>query len=68
MLYTTNWIERLNKEIRKVSRHVNSFSNTDSILNMIYMVINRLESTTYSRSVTNFYPDQEHMNNVFHPE
>ncbi len=68
MLYTANWIERLNKEIRKVSRHVNSFPNTDAVLNMIYMVIDRLESTTYSKPITSFYPYQEHMNNVFHPD
>ena len=67
MLYTTNWIERLNKEIRKVSKHVNSFPNPDSVLNMIFMVITRLESTTYSKPVTSFYPYKEHMNNVFQP-
>ena len=30
MLYTTNWIERFNKEVRKTTQHVNSFPNPDA--------------------------------------
>ncbi len=36
MLYTTNWIERFNKEVRKTTQHVNSFPNPDAALNDIY--------------------------------
>lgn len=37
MLYTTNWIERFNKEVRKTTQHVNSFPNPDAALNLIFI-------------------------------
>ena len=37
MLYTTNWIERFNKEVRKATQHVNSFPNPDAALNLIFI-------------------------------
>ena len=49
-LYTTNWIERLNKEIKKITRHTNSFPNEDSALNLIFMVIQNMQHT-YARSI-----------------
>ena len=56
MLYTTNWIERFNKEVRKVTRHVNSFPTPDSALNLVFMVIKTIEESTYSKPITSFYP------------
>lgn len=50
-LYTTNWIERLNKEIRKITRHTNSFPNEDSALNLVFMVVQNMQRT-YDRPVT----------------
>jgi len=49
-LYTTNWIERLNKEVRKITRHTNSFPNEDSALNLIFMVLQNMQRT-YDRTV-----------------
>ena len=61
MLYTTNWIERFNKEIRKVTKHVNSFPNTDSSMNLVFMVVNKMEGSTYAKPITSFYPYQEQL-------
>ena len=47
MRYTTNWIERFNKEVRKTTQHVNSFPNPDAALNMIFMVTKQMEEKTY---------------------
>jgi len=55
MLYTTNWIERLNKEIKKVTRHVNSFPNENSMLNLVFMVCQKMNNT-YQHPITAFYP------------
>jgi putative transposase len=49
-LYTTNWVERLNKEIRKITRHTNSFPHEDSALNLIFMVIQTMQRT-YNRPI-----------------
>lgn len=43
MRYTTNWIERFNKEVRKTTQHVNSFPNPDAALNLIFMVTKQME-------------------------
>ena len=53
MLYTTNWIERFNKEIRKVTKHTNSFPNPQSALNLVFMVAQNM-SKTYSYPINNF--------------
>ena len=63
MLYTTNMIERLNKEIRKVTRHTNSFPNEDSMLNLVFMVCNNM-MPTYSKPITSFYPVKQKMNEI----
>lgn len=67
ILYATNWIERLNKETRKVSRHVNSFPNPESALNMVFVVVTRLKDTAYANPDVSFYPYSEQANNVFNP-
>ena len=38
-LYSTNWIERLNKDFRKVLRNKNSLPTEGSVLNLIYLKI-----------------------------
>ena len=64
MFYTTNWIERLNKEIRKVTRHTNSFPNPDSAMNLVFMVAMDMEKRTYSRPIANFFSVKEEMNRI----
>lgn len=36
-LYSTNWIERMNKEFRKVLKNKNSMPTEDSVLNLLYL-------------------------------
>ena len=54
MIYTTNWIERLNKEIRKTTRVRNSFPNEESAMNLICMFLMEKENKLYSRKVGAF--------------
>ena len=55
MIYTTNWIERLNKEIRKVIKNRNSFPNEDSALTLIWSKLMEVEEKIYKYPVTKFY-------------
>jgi putative transposase len=55
MIYSTNWIERLNKEIRKTQRRRNSFPNPDSALNLICAALMDYEERSYHvHPVTSF--------------
>lgn len=65
MLYTTNWIERLNKAIRQTTHHVNSFPHPDAALNLVFMVIQQMEERTYVKPITSFYPYQTEMQRIF---
>lgn len=47
MIYTTNWIERLNKHIRKVIKNKNSFPSEDSAMNLIFLAIMNFETRVY---------------------
>lgn len=38
-LYTTNWIERINKEFRKVLKTKNAFPTEDAVRNVLYFKI-----------------------------
>jgi len=55
MIYTTNWIERLNKSIRKVTKNRNSFPNEDSALTLIWSKLLEVEEKTYKYPITKFY-------------
>ena len=39
MIYTTNWIERLNKEIRKIIHSKNSFPTVESAERLLYLIL-----------------------------
>jgi transposase-like protein len=47
MIYTTNWIERLNKHIRKVIKNKNSFPSEVSAMNLIFLAIMNFETRVY---------------------
>lgn len=49
MIYTTNWIERLNKTIRRTTKIRNSFPNSDSALNLICALLIEKENTNYRK-------------------
>ncbi len=54
MIYTTNWIERLHKAIRKTMKIRNSMPNPDSALNLICAYLIDFERRVYNYPVTNF--------------
>jgi len=54
MIYTTNWIERLNKHLRKTLRVRNSFPNPDSAINLICASLMDFENKVYDYPVTSF--------------
>lgn len=47
MIYTTNWIERLNKHIRKIIKNKNSFPSEDSAMNLIFLAVMDFEQRVY---------------------
>jgi len=54
MIYTTNWIERLNKGIRRTEKVRNSFPSEDSALNLICAYLMDFEKRVYKYPVTSF--------------
>ena len=64
MRYTTNRIERFNKEVRKTTQHVNSFPNPDAALNLIFMVTKQMEEKTYRIPIISFYPFKQEMEKI----
>jgi putative transposase len=61
MIYTTNWIERLNRDIRKGTRQRLSFPNPDSALNLIWAIVVDREEKTYRYPVTAFLPVKDEL-------
>ena len=59
MIYTTNWIERLNKAIRKTEKVRNSFPNPDSAMNLICAFLMEYEKDVYRYKITSFLPIQD---------
>lgn len=54
MIYTTNWIERLNKGIRRTESIRNSFPNPDSAMNLICAYLMDFEKRVYKYPVSSF--------------
>ena len=49
MIYTTNSIENLNRQIRKVTKTKVSFENENNLLNLVYMVIKDFEVENWQK-------------------
>ena len=64
MIYSTNWIERLNKEIRRTTKIRNSFPNEDSAMNLICMFLMEKEEKTYSRKLGAFTLVKEELDEI----
>ena len=64
MIYTTNWIERLNKHIRRTIKIRNSFPNVDSALNLICSSALDFENKVYSYSVTAFHTSKNKLDKM----
>lgn len=55
MIYTTNSVENLNRQIRKTTRNKLSFESSERLLDYVFMVIKEFEEKNYMKyPVTNF--------------
>jgi transposase-like protein len=53
-IYTTNWIERMNREFRRVLRNKSSFPTSDSALKLMFLKIRDLEDRYSEKAMYNF--------------
>jgi putative transposase len=53
-IYTTNWIERMNREFRRVIRNKSSFPTSDSALKLIFLKIRDLDKRYADKKMYNF--------------
>ena len=58
MLYTTNWIERLNKSFRRTLKMRNALPNPKAAITLMGFVAMEMEEKTYSYPISNFKFDQ----------
>lgn len=58
MVYTTNWIERLNKSFRRTLKMRNALPNPKAAITLMGYVAVEMEEGTYSYPITNFKFDQ----------
>ena len=64
MIYTTNWMERLNKAIRKTEKVRNSFPNPDSAMNLICAFLMEFQNDTYRYKITSFLSIQDKLDRM----
>jgi len=66
MIYTTNWIERLNKSIRKTERNRNSMPSVDSAFSLLIAFISEQENNYYLKyPVSSFFVVSESLDSMF---
>ena len=58
MIYTTNWIERLNKSFRRTLNMRNALPTPGAAITLLGFVAMEMEEKTYSYPITNFKFDQ----------
>jgi len=58
MLYTTNWIERLNKSVRRTEKIRNSFPSPDSAMNLICQYLIDKNESFYMKHVITFFKEE----------
>ena len=54
MIYTTNVIENLNRNIRKITKTKSGFTNTQSLTKLIYLKMKDIENSWNNRSISNW--------------
>tara|TARA_B110000881_G_C18522547_1_gene488508 strand:+ start:38 stop:1237 length:1200 start_codon:yes stop_codon:yes gene_type:complete len=65
MIYTTNWIERLNKSFRRTLKMRNALPNSKAVITLMGYVAMEMEEKTYSYPVHNFkYDHNFNINNL----
>ncbi len=55
MIYTTNSIENLNRQIKKVTKGKVTFDRTDNLLDLIFMVIKDFEANSWQKFAVHAY-------------
>lgn len=64
MIYTTNSLENLNRQIRKTTRNKLSFESPDRLLDYLFMVIKEFEEKNYMKyPITNYKHFKKDINN-----
>ena len=58
MIYTTNWIERLNKSFRRTLNMRNALPNPDAAITLLGFVAMEFEEKAYSYPITIFNFDK----------
>jgi transposase-like protein len=58
MIYTTNWIERLNKSFRRTLKMRNALPNPKAVITLLGFVAIEMQEGTYSYPISNFKFDQ----------
>lgn len=64
-IYTTNWIERFNKEARRLTKVKNSFPTEDSLSKIIYFKVIDCNSKWSTRKMKGFAQAHEELQNMF---
>ena len=64
-LYSTNWLERLNKEFRKVLKNKNSMPTETSVRNLLYLKLRDLTKRYDSQKLNGFEAFQIDLNILF---
>lgn len=64
MIYTTNWIERLNESIRKTLKNRNSMPGENSVLTLVWAVLMEVEEKRYTHPVTAFYESKDALDEI----
>ena len=61
-LYSTNWIERLNKDFRKVLKNKNSMPTEDAVRNLLYLRVRDIMGRYETQRVNGFVAYQADLN------
>lgn len=64
-MYTTNWIERLNKEFRKVLKNKNSMPTEDSVRNLLYLKVKDLTFKWQGQKLQGFSMYSAELNEIW---
>jgi len=64
-MYTTNWIERLNKEFRKVLKNKNSMPTEDSVRNLLYLKVKDLSFKWHGQKLQGFSMYSAELNEIW---
>ncbi|MFT9485943.1 MAG: IS256 family transposase [Tepidibacillus sp.] len=65
VIYTTNWIERTNKDIRKRLRPMNSLPDIKAAEKIVYLTIQELNSTWSTRKLRGFASARQQLQDMF---